>query len=115
MRTLAQFIGVLLLVGFVGAYFWPIVLTLATAYLSYRVRTARAGRPGPGTAHAVPCTPAPHYPTPRTHTPPRAPPPRGGAPLLPKCRKRTQGGRTPRGWQTTPQRCGVSTRKRVVD
>src|ERR1700694_3383877 len=42
MRTLAQFIGVLLLVGFVGAYFWPIVLTLATAYLSYRVRGVEA-------------------------------------------------------------------------
>jgi hypothetical protein len=28
---------VLLLVGFVGAYFWPIALTLAAAYLPYRV------------------------------------------------------------------------------
>ena len=37
MRTLGQFIGVLLLIGFVGAYFWPIALTLAAAYLSYRV------------------------------------------------------------------------------
>jgi len=26
-----------LLIGVVGAYFWPIALTLAAAYLSYRV------------------------------------------------------------------------------
>jgi hypothetical protein len=37
MRTFAQFVGVLLFVGFVGAYFWPIALTLTAAYLSYRV------------------------------------------------------------------------------
>jgi hypothetical protein len=37
MRTLGQFITVLLVIGFVGAYFWPIALTLAAAYLSYRV------------------------------------------------------------------------------
>ena len=37
MRLLAQFIGMLLLIGFVGAYFWPIALTLAAGYLSYRV------------------------------------------------------------------------------
>jgi hypothetical protein len=36
MRTLGQFVGILLLIGFVGAYFWPIALTLAAAYLSYR-------------------------------------------------------------------------------
>ena len=41
MRTLAQFIGVLLLIGFVGAYFWPIALTLVAAWLAYRV-TLRA-------------------------------------------------------------------------
>jgi hypothetical protein len=29
MRILAQFVGILLLVGFVGAYFWPIVAVLA--------------------------------------------------------------------------------------
>jgi hypothetical protein len=37
MHTLGQFIAVLLLIGFVGAYFWPIALTLAAAYLSYQV------------------------------------------------------------------------------
>ena len=37
MRTLGQFVGILLLVGFVGAYFWTIALTLAAAYLSYQV------------------------------------------------------------------------------
>ena len=31
MRLLAQFVGVLLLVGFVGAYFWWIVAALAVA------------------------------------------------------------------------------------
>jgi hypothetical protein len=29
MRLPAQFIGLLLLIGIVGAYFWPIELTLA--------------------------------------------------------------------------------------
>ena len=28
-----QFVGILLLIGFVGAYFWPIALTLAAGYL----------------------------------------------------------------------------------
>ena len=37
MRLLAQFIGLLLLIGIVGAYFWPIAATLAAGYLSYRV------------------------------------------------------------------------------
>lgn len=32
MRLLAQFIGLLLLIGIVGAYFWPIGLTLAAAF-----------------------------------------------------------------------------------
>ena len=36
-QLLAQFIGLLLLIGIVGAYFWPIALTLAAAYLSYGV------------------------------------------------------------------------------
>ena len=31
MRLLAQLVGVLLLLGFVGAYFWPIVAALMTA------------------------------------------------------------------------------------
>jgi len=31
MRLPAQFIGLLLLIGIVGAYFWPIELTLAAA------------------------------------------------------------------------------------
>lgn len=29
MRQVAQFVGILLLIGFVGAYFWPIALTAA--------------------------------------------------------------------------------------
>ena len=41
MRLLAQFIGLLLLIGIVGAYFWPIALTLAAAYLSYGVVLCR--------------------------------------------------------------------------
>ena len=36
-RIVWQLVGVLLLIGFVGAYFWPIALTLAAAYLSYRL------------------------------------------------------------------------------
>src|SRR6476661_4080897 len=35
--TVWQFVGILLLIGIIGAYFWPIALTLAAAYLSYRV------------------------------------------------------------------------------
>jgi len=31
MRLPAQFIGLLLLIGILGAYFWPIELTLAAA------------------------------------------------------------------------------------
>jgi hypothetical protein len=34
---MGQFIGVLLVIGFVGAYFWPIALTLAAGYLAYRI------------------------------------------------------------------------------
>jgi hypothetical protein len=34
-RVVWQLVGVLLLVGVVGAYFWPIALTLAAAYLTY--------------------------------------------------------------------------------
>jgi hypothetical protein len=36
-RIFWQFVGVLLLIGVVGAYFWPIAVTLAAAYLSYQV------------------------------------------------------------------------------
>ena len=36
-RIVWQLVGVLLLIGFVGAYFRPIALTLAAAYLSYRL------------------------------------------------------------------------------
>ena len=35
MTLLAQFVGILLLVGFVGAYFWPIALTAAAFGLTY--------------------------------------------------------------------------------
>jgi hypothetical protein len=35
MRTLGQFVGLLLLAGFVGAYFWWIVVTLAAAGLAW--------------------------------------------------------------------------------
>ena len=34
MSTLGQFVALLLLIGVVGAYFWPIALTLTAAYLS---------------------------------------------------------------------------------
>ena len=50
MRTLAQFIGVLLLVGFVGAYFWWIVTAVTVAGLAwlavrgYRAAQAEAAR-----------------------------------------------------------------------
>jgi hypothetical protein len=37
MGTLGQFITLLYIIGFVGAYFWPIALTLAAGYLSDRV------------------------------------------------------------------------------
>jgi len=37
MTTLGQFITVLLVIGVVGAYFWPIALTLAAAWVAYRV------------------------------------------------------------------------------
>ena len=40
MRTLAQFIGVLLLVGFIGAYFWWIVAIAAVAALVWMTRQA---------------------------------------------------------------------------
>src|SRR4029079_7745835 len=36
-RIVWQLVGVLLLIGFVGAYFWPIPLPLAAAYLSPRL------------------------------------------------------------------------------
>jgi DNA invertase Pin-like site-specific DNA recombinase len=41
MRLLAQFVGVLLLVGFVGAYFWWIVAALAAVAANGR----KGGRP----------------------------------------------------------------------
>ena len=37
MRPLGQFVGILLLTGFVGAYFWPIALTLAAGWVAYRI------------------------------------------------------------------------------
>jgi hypothetical protein len=38
MKTaLWQFVGVLLLIGFVGAYPWLIALTAAAGYMTYRV------------------------------------------------------------------------------
>jgi hypothetical protein len=37
MKALGQLIGLLLVVGFIGAYFWQIALTLAAGYLAYRV------------------------------------------------------------------------------
>ena len=36
-RVVWQLVGVLLLVGFVGAYFWPIALTLAAGWVAYRI------------------------------------------------------------------------------
>ena len=35
MRLLAQFVGMLLLIGFIGAYFWWIVAALAAVALIY--------------------------------------------------------------------------------
>jgi len=35
MRQAAQFVGILLLIGFVGAHFWPIALTAAAFGLTY--------------------------------------------------------------------------------
>jgi hypothetical protein len=40
MRTVGQFIGVLLLVGFVGAYFWWIAAALAVAALVWMAQRA---------------------------------------------------------------------------
>jgi lysylphosphatidylglycerol synthetase-like protein (DUF2156 family) len=40
MRTLAQFIGVLLLVGFIGAYFWWILAILAVVALVWMAQRA---------------------------------------------------------------------------
>jgi hypothetical protein len=37
MRTLGEFVGVLLLIGFIGAYFWPIALTIAAAWVTYQL------------------------------------------------------------------------------
>ena len=45
MRLLAQFVGMLLLIGFVGAYFWPIALTAAAFGLTYWAVCARWNRP----------------------------------------------------------------------
>jgi hypothetical protein len=42
MRQVAQFVGILLLIGFVGAYFWPIALTAAAFGLTYWA-VSRAG------------------------------------------------------------------------
>jgi hypothetical protein len=36
-RIFRQFVGILLLIGVIGAYFWPFALTLAAGWLSYRV------------------------------------------------------------------------------
>ena len=40
MRTLAQFIGVLLLVGFIGAYFWWIIAIAAVVALAWMAQRA---------------------------------------------------------------------------
>jgi lysylphosphatidylglycerol synthetase-like protein (DUF2156 family) len=40
MRTLGQFIGVLLLVGFIGAYFWWIVAILAVVVFAWMAQRA---------------------------------------------------------------------------
>jgi lysylphosphatidylglycerol synthetase-like protein (DUF2156 family) len=40
MRTLGQFIGVLLLVGFIGAYFWWIVAILAVVAFAWMAQRA---------------------------------------------------------------------------
>jgi hypothetical protein len=37
MRILGQFITLPFVIGVVGAYFWPIALTLAAAWVAYRV------------------------------------------------------------------------------
>ena len=37
MGTLGQFITLLLVIGVVGTYFWPIALTLAAAWVTYRI------------------------------------------------------------------------------
>ena len=40
MRTLAQIVAVPLVLGFIGAYFWPIALTAAAAFgLTYWAAT----------------------------------------------------------------------------
>jgi hypothetical protein len=45
MRTLAQFVGVLLVVGFIGAYFWWIIAAAAVAGLAWlAVRWYRGAR-----------------------------------------------------------------------
>ncbi|MFL6086139.1 MAG: hypothetical protein ACJ74F_23660 [Mycobacterium sp.] len=51
MRLLARFVAVLLLVGFVGAYFWWIVAAAAVAGLAWLlVDHRRGGRRGSGVA-----------------------------------------------------------------
>jgi type II secretory pathway pseudopilin PulG len=40
MRTLGQFVGVLLVVGFVGAYFWWIVAAAAVVALAWMAQRA---------------------------------------------------------------------------
>ncbi len=40
MRTLAQFIGVLLFIGFIGAYFWWIIAIAAVAALFWMAQRA---------------------------------------------------------------------------
>ena len=37
MRTLGRFVALPLLVGFVGAYFWPIALTIAAATIAFHL------------------------------------------------------------------------------
>jgi hypothetical protein len=37
MGTVGQFVTLLLVTGFVGAYFWPIALTIAAGWVAYRV------------------------------------------------------------------------------
>ena len=44
MRTLGRFVALLLLVGFVGAYFWPIALTIAAATIAFHLVLRRLTR-----------------------------------------------------------------------
>jgi hypothetical protein len=43
-EVLAQFIGLLLVIGFVGTYFWPVALTIAARVGGGSAGAARADR-----------------------------------------------------------------------